>query len=167
MVTVKIPYSEWVGYVRVSAQIGRNCDEFEMLKKTSPDIGNNEYQDYVKRELAKLETKLIKDSIISFQKMVNNSFAEMDVYIFEKGLKALKKNVLECLFFDEFDDYSKEVKNELKKGIQMNYMLFIDEFSNYLKREYGYDYSSYMDEIEYVYKKAGIKRFVQEHTMYE
>lgn len=167
MAEVKIPYSEWIGYVRVSAQRGRNCDEFEMLKNTSPKIENNEYQEYVKKELVKLETKLIQDSIISFQKMVNKSFAEVDIYIFEKGLKALKKSILECLFFDALEDYSKGLKNELKKGIQMNYMLFIDEFSNYLRREYGYDNSSYMDEIEYVYKKAGIKRFVQEHTMYE
>jgi hypothetical protein len=163
----KIPYFEWVDYVKVSTQRGKKCQEFNILMNTFPDFNMDKYQDYAKNELIKLEMKLIKDSILSFQKTVNKSMSETDVYIFEKGVKTLKKDIVNCLFFDNIDCFSNSIKNDLRKSVKKNYMLFLDEFINYLRKAYCYDYSSYIDDINYVFKRANIKKFIQEHTDYE
>lgn len=163
----KISYSEWLKYVRVTIEKGRHCDEFKALQCSSPVLMNTEHENYAIDELSKLESKLIKDAIGDFQKSINKSFEEMDIYIFEKGVKLFKKSISDCVFFNTLDSFSDKTKNGLKESIRMNYQLFIDEFSKYLRIMYEYGNYSFVDEMNYIYKKAGIQKFIQEQTLYE
>lgn len=163
----EISYSEWLKYVRVAIEKGKHCDEFKALQCSSPMLINTEYENYAIAELSKLELKLIKDAIGDFQKSINKSFEEADIYIFEKGVRVFKKSILDCVFFNALDSFSCTTKNGLKESIRMNYLLFIDEFAKYIRKMYEYGNYSYVDEMNYIYKKARIQKFIQEQTVYE
>ena len=163
----EIPYSEWLKYVRVTIEKGKHCDEFKALQCSSPMLINTDYENYAIAELSKLELKLIKGAIGDFQRSINKSFEEADIYIFEKGVRAFKKSIKDCVFFNALDSFSGKTKNRLKESIRMNYLFFIDEFSKYIRKMYEYGNYSYVEEMNYIYKKACIQKFIQEQTMYE
>ncbi len=163
----EMSYTDWLKYVKLSRENGRHCNEFKILQCASPMLSGTDYDNYVRNELAKLESKLIKTAVDDFQRSVNKSFEERDVYIFEKGIKELKSSIIDCIFFDNIAGYSAEIKNDLKENIQLNFILFIDEFSKYIKKLMEDESDSYVNEIIYIYKKANVKKFIQERTIYE
>lgn len=167
MMIREISYSEWLKFVKVTIEKGKHCDEFKVLQCSSPVLVNTDYENYAIAELSKLESKLIKDAIGDFQKSINESLEAADIYIFEKGVRAFKKSISDCIFFNDLDSFSSKAKNELKENIRMNYLLFIDEFTKYIRKIYEYGNYSYIDEMNYIYKKACIQKFIQEQTVYE
>lgn len=160
----KVSYSDWLRYVNISRQKGRHCDEFKQLQCSSPVLSGKDYDNYVRNELAKLESEMIKKLIEDFQASVNESFEEMDIYIFEHGMRELKKGISDCVFFDVLSGYSAEIKQDLKNNIRINFLLFIDEFTKYMKRLMEFENDPYICDFIYVYKKSGLKKFVQERT---
>lgn len=163
----EVTYSQWLKYVRLTIEKGRHCDEFKALQCSSPVLNGTEYENFALPELAKLESRLIKDAIEDFEKSINKSFEEFDIYIFEKGLKVFKRSISDCVFFNDLNVFSRDARDRLNESIRMNYLLFIDEFAKYIRKMYEYDNYSYVDEMHYIYKKANIKKFIQEQTMYE
>lgn len=163
----KISYTAWLIYIKASYEKGRHCDEFKMLRCSSPDISGTDYEKYVWNELAKLESQFIKTAVEDFQNSVNKSLEEMDVYIFERGIKEFKRSINDCVFFDSIKGYSAEMKSKLKENIQSSFMLFIDEFAKYIKKLREYERDSYANEVIYIYKKANLVKFIQERTVYE
>lgn len=162
-----ISYADWLKYVRASYEKGRHCNEFKVLQCSSPILLGTDDENYVWNELAKLESKFIKAAVDGFQNAVNKSLEETDVYIFERGIKEFKKNIIDCVFFDGIEGYSAAMKSRLKESIRFNFMLFIDEFAKYIKKLMEFENDSYINEVIYIYKKANIKKFIQERTVYE
>ena len=163
----QISYADWLNLVKASRLKGRKCPEFAALCVSSPILGSEEYDAYIHNEMASLEVELIRTLTYDFQKSVNHSFEEQDLYIFETGLRDLKKAVTDCLFFDKIPAFSIGVKNNLKKEIWMNLSAFLGEFSKYMRKMSEYGGDPYIDEFLYIYKKADINKFIREQVTYE
>lgn len=165
--TKEISYTDWLKYVEVSKEKGRHCKEFKILQCSALVYLGTDYDNFIRNELAKLETQLMKTAIENFQKSVNKSMEEIDIYIFEQGIREFKKSISDCMFFDSIAGYSMKIRNDIKKNIRFHFMRFIDEFAKYIKKFMEYESDSYVNEMIYVYKKANIKKFIQERTIYE
>ena len=159
-----ITYAKWLKLVRESCKKGRTCEEFEELRISNLDVKDETYDSYIAKELAELETGIIRDSLENFQKAINKSLEENDIYIFEKGARTFKTSIKDCVFFEYLNGYSDSMRKQLKESISMNYLMFLDEFDNYLKMQQGYGNYQFLEEMGYIYKKVGIKKCVRELT---
>lgn len=153
--------------MRAAIEKGRQCDEFQALRCSSFAPVGAASENFVLSELAKLEARLIKDAVGDFQKSVNKSLESADVYIFEKGLRALKGSISDCFTFCGLKAFSGEGGRRLSESIRTNYLLFLDEWERYVRKTYECVHSPYVEEMAYVYKKANVKKFIQEHMVYE
>lgn len=158
----KIAYSEWLTLIGAVCQKGRSSEEFTGLKNCEPLISGSGGESLVQNEIGKLLVILIKDAIDALQKTVNLSFEERDLYILEKGLREFKNAVGDFLFFDGMECLSGENKAFLKGQISLNVGNFIREYSGYMKKLSEFDNTRFIDEFMYIYKKANIKKFIQE-----
>lgn len=163
----KIAYSDWINYINVTKEKGRNCSEFVDLKNSDPIVGGAGSEFLVQKEITKLEVELIYSAIDGFEKSVNKSLEEADLFILEKGLREFKSAIKDFMFFDALESISKEIKDSIKSQVATNLMMFVDEFSRYTKRLSEYDNTTYVDEFMYIYKKANVKKFIQETVSYE
>lgn len=160
-------YSDWINCINAAKEKGRNCSEFVDLKNSDPIVAGAGSELLVQKEITKLEVELIYSAIDGFEKSVNKSLEETDLFIFEKGLREFKSAIRDFMFFDALESISKEIKDSIKQQIAANLMMFVDEFSKYTKSLSEYDNVTYVDEFMYIYKKANVKKFIQETVSYE
>lgn len=166
MIIKQAEYGEWLKYVKASTLNGIRSKEFEILKTLSPVV-NVCYENFFESELAKLEVRIINDSITLLQKSIQDSFENMDIYAFEKGLKNFKKYVRDSLFFESIEGYPENLKIRIEKNIRLNFSKFTKEISIYLKKCLEYGNNIFFDEINYVYKRANIEKYIRELMSYE
>ena len=77
-----VPYADWLKYIRTAVDKGRNCEEFVLLQRSTPVLPGTGYEAYLADEIGKLEERLIRDAVDAFQKSLNKSFEEADIYLF-------------------------------------------------------------------------------------
>lgn len=162
-----VPYADWLKYIRTAVDKGRNCEEFVLLQRSTPVLPGTGYEAYLADEIGKLEERLIRDAVDAFQKSLNKSFEEADIYLFEKGIRAFKKCIAESVFFVGMDGISATVKESMLKSINTNYLRFVEEIGKYIKKITYYQSHAFLNELEYLFKKAGLKKYIQELTVYE
>ncbi len=163
----RIAYSDWINYIKAAKEKGINCSEFVDLKNSDPIVSGMGSELLVQKEIKKLAVELIYSAIDGFEKSVNRSLEEADLFVFEKGLREFKSAIKDFMFFDNLESISKEIKDNIKSQVATNLIMFVDEFSKYTKRLSEYDNTAYVDEFMYIYKKANVKKFIQETVSYE
>ena len=163
----RVAYSDWINFINAVKEKGVHSLEFEKIKNSEPIVGGAGGEKLLQQEITKLEIEIIYDAIGGFEKAINLSIEEADLYILEKGLRDLKQAIADSMFFDAFESLTKESKDNLKRQIAANLYMFIDEFSKFMKKLSEEGNSLYVDEFLYIYKKANIRKFIQESVLYE
>ena len=157
----EVTYSQWLEFVNEARKGGFKCSALNELKSCYPGNIMTGYDRIMLNELAKLETGLIKKTIDRFQKAVNEGIEEYDLEAIQFGIKEFKKNVANCFFFANIDEYPRLIKEELGTQLVEKFGAFIVEYANFVKRSSENGGSLFFEEFRYICKKAKLKDFIE------
>lgn len=156
-----LPYQQWLELVNEAEKKGFASDELCRLQTVYPVIGVSGYDNIVAKETAKLAAVLMKRMIDRFQSCVNRCLEEADTEILRSALRDLKQNIRRCFFFHGIEEYPHAVKRELCDQMVAKLTDFAEEYAGYVKRAGENDHSSFMEEFDYLCKKAGLKKYIE------
>ncbi len=161
-----VSYSQWLEYVNGAGAKGFKSQEFSSLQECYPSIGEKAQYGILEKELAKLETVLLKKSISGFQMSVNHCLEESDLEILAWGIKEFKRNVSSCYFFHAIEGYPLIVRKHLCSQIGENLAAFVDEYRIFLKKLSENDSCPFIEDFAYICKKAKLRKFIEEFNVY-
>lgn len=163
---IAVSYSQWLEYINGAGAKGLKSEAFSSLKGCYPVIGSEAHYGMMQRELAKLETILLKKTVAGFQTAVNRCLEEADPEILEWGIREFKRSVSCCYFFNGIEEYPQTVRKDIGSQMGESLASFVDEYSIFLKKIRENDNSSFIEDFEYICKKAKLKKYIEEFTLY-
>lgn len=151
--TQYISYGEWISLITAIREKGLKCKEFQSIKSVYPQVTGEVYIPMIYNELGKLEKYMLTYSFSKFLEAINRCLEEMDIEIAETGIRNLKKNFKECMFFRVIPEYPESIKKAMAHEIQKKMESFRQEFLKYLKKLAYSDNSNFVQDLIFICKR--------------
>lgn len=161
-----VSYSRWLELIKGIKENGICSDEMRRIKLCYPNVVSEDYYAIIQKELAKLVTELLQKAINKFQSSVNRCLEDSDLEILEYGIKEFKRNIRTCLFFYKIEGYPFTVRKNLCDQAIENLSAFINEYTYFVKKLRENDSSLFVEDFEYICKKAKLQKYIEEFNVY-
>lgn len=161
-----ISCAQWLELVHAAGKKGARSDEMCMLATVYPSLSAEGYYSTVQKELAGLESALLKKAMNRFQKAVNLSLEDADAEILKSGIKEFKQTVYRCFFFNGMEEYPYAIRKDLCIQVVRKLTDFTDEYENFVKRFGESSYGPFIEEFDYICRKANLKKYVEGFNVY-
>lgn len=137
-------------------------ESFAALKSAYPQAAGEAYVPMVQKELARLETCLLKRAFDRFQKEINRCLEEADIEAAESAMRNLKKNLRACLFYNGIPEYPQAVRESMNAEIRENASAFWQDYLRFLRKLSYTDGSAFVEELFYRCRKCNVDQVILE-----
>lgn len=148
-----VSYADWIALIAVILEKGMTCQEFEQIKQVYPQTAGESHISMVYNELGRLEECLLMHSFSKFQNTINRCLEEMDLEIAEFAMRNLRRNLKDCLFFNDIPEFPESIKNKMTQEVKKNIEAFQEKYQKYLKKLAYSDSSVFVQDLIYMCKK--------------
>lgn len=160
--TTYISYADWAALVAKTRADGVGSEAFAALKNAYPQTAGEAYVPMVQKELARLETCLLKRAFDRFQKEINLCLEEADIEGAEAAIRNLKKNLRACLFYNGILEYPQTIRESMNAEIRKNVRAFWQEYLRFLRKLSYTDGSAFVEELLYRCRKCNVDQVILE-----
>jgi len=158
----EITWSQWLDLLRAVEKKGIRCEEWNDFSTKCPSGMTAESDYLLEKELANLETTLLKKSVKKMQTAFNECMEDMDLFILEKGLLDFKKEIAACFFFQRLEGFPERVSSSIGDQVAQALRQFVDDFMAYVKKMDENGTNDFLEDVIYLCRKAKLKKYVEE-----
>lgn len=161
-----ISYSQWLELMNKVQEKGMCSDEMQRLHVVCPEVNTKNHYQFIQNELSKLETELLRKTIYQFEASVNRCLEDLDLEFLNKGIRIFKKNIYHCFFFNNIEQYPYTVRKNLCNQLINPLISFTKEYAQFVKKLREDNNSLFIDDFDYICKKAKLKKYIEEFNVY-
>ncbi|MCI8427803.1 MAG: hypothetical protein HFJ03_09765 [Lachnospira sp.] len=161
-----ISYSQWLELIDRVKEKGVCSDEMYQLHMVCPQVNTEKCYYLIQNEISKLETQLLRKVMYQFESSVNRCLEDFDLELLNHGIRVFKKSVQHCFFFNDIEQYPYAIRKNLCNQLIKNLMVFTQEYAEFVKKLREDNNSLFIEDFDYIYKKAKLKKYIEEFNVY-
>lgn len=161
-----ISYAQWLEVIDKVQEKGMCSDEMQQLHIVYPAVSTKNHYQCIQNEISKLETELLRKTIYQFEASVNHCLEDFDLELLNNGIRVFKKNIQHCFFFNDIEEYPYAVRKNLCNQLISHLISFTEEYAKFVKRLREDNNSLFIEDFDYICKKAKLKKYIEEFNIY-
>ena len=111
-------------------------------------------------QIGKFVAGTLNGAFLMIQNAINESFEEVDIDIAEDAINRLRKKIRICLYYNNISEFPDEYKAQLNDIVLNGVQDFSREFNLYLRRCMEESNDDFLEDLEYVFRRKDMSRFV-------